>query len=125
MNPQDYNSSVDSEKFTIKFNIDNWKIRNYTRKGEKVRLIINLDKDQTLAFNNFKKVCKPDEVSDDKFIKTIFLMGVETMNNQLQDVLKKYVSENKEQLAASGIIVTEGEDGELSLSDADADPSNE
>ena len=87
MNPQDYNSSVDSEQFTIKFNIDKWKIRNNIRKGDKVRLIINLDKDQTLAFNNFKKVCKPDEVSDDKFIKTIFLMGVETMNNQLQDVL--------------------------------------
>jgi hypothetical protein len=87
-----------------------------------MRLTINLDKDQATAFANFKKVCKPDEVSDDNFIKTIFLTGVESMNNQLQEVLKKYVRENKEQLAASGISVIEGDDGEIQLSEISQGP---
>lgn len=124
MEPLNYNSTVqDLPKSNIRFNLENWKVRIHSRRGGKnMRLTINLDKDQATAFANFKKVCKPDEVSDDNFIKTIFLTGVESMNNQLQEVLKKYVRENKEQLAASGISVIEGDDGEIQLSEISQGP---
>jgi hypothetical protein len=78
-----------------------------------MRLIINLDKDQSLAFKNFTKVVKPEEVSDDDFFKTIFLTGVETMNQKLTAILKQYAEENKEELESSGITVIEGDDGDI------------
>lgn len=84
-----------------------------------MKLKIDLTKDESVTFANFKKVIKPDEISDDQFIKAVFLTGIEKMNNDLQEILKKYVAENKEELAASGITVVEGDDGSISLSDSD------
>ncbi len=80
-----------------------------------MRLIINLDKDQSLAFKNFSKIVKPQEISDDDFLKTIFLTGVETMNDKLTQIIKQYAKDNKAELEASGISVIEGDDGDVKL----------
>jgi len=101
----------------IKFDFDSWKIKIRERRNNRMRLQINLDKDQGIAFKNFSSVCKPDEVSDHDFIKTIFLTGVEAMNKELANLVKEYAKENKEDLAASGITVLEGEDGEIQLAE--------
>jgi hypothetical protein len=82
-----------------------------------MRLIINLDKDQSLAFKNFSKIVKPEEVSDDDFIKTIFLTGVETMNEKLTQLIQRYALENKADLEASGISVIEGDNGDVTLAE--------
>ena len=114
MEPQNYNSTVESNESFVRFDFSKWKIRNQTRRGgSNMRLIINLDKDQSLAFKNFTKVVKPEEVSDDDFFKTIFLTGVETMNQKLTAILKQYAEENKADLEASGITVIEGDDGDI------------
>ena len=114
MEPQNYNSAVESNESFVRFDFSKWKIRNQTRRGgSNMRLIINLDKDQSLAFKNFTKVVKPEEVSDDDFFKTIFLTGVETMNQKLTAILKQYAEENKEDLESSGITVIEGDDGDI------------
>ena len=114
MEPQNYNSAVESNESFVRFDFSKWKIRNQTRRGgSNMRLIINLDKDQSLAFKNFTKVVKPEDVSDDDFFKTIFLTGVETMNQKLTAILKQYAEENKADLEASGITVIEGDDGDI------------
>ena len=82
-----------------------------------MRLHINLNKDEGLAFKNFAEVCKPQDVTDADFMKTIFLTGVESMNQKLADMVRKYAEENREELAASGITVLEGEDGRVQLAE--------
>ena len=101
----------------IKFDFDSWNIKITARRRNRMKLQIKLDKDQALAFKNFTTVCKPEEVSDNDFIKTIFLTGVEAMNKELAELVKEYAKENKEELAASGITVLEGEDGQIQLAD--------
>ena len=82
-----------------------------------MKLHINLDKDEATAFKNFSDICKPEEVANSDFMKTIFLTGIEAMNQQLADLVRKYAEENKEELAASGITVLEGEDGRVQLAE--------
>jgi len=82
-----------------------------------MKLQIKLSKDEALAFKNFADVCKPQDVTDDQFIKTVFVTGIEALNQQLSDMVQKYASENKEELAASGITVIENEDGEVRLAE--------
>ena len=118
--PLDYDSS-EEKRSSVRINVDSWKIRTYLKNGDRMKLKIDLDKDESLAFANFKKVIKPDEVSDDKFIKAVFLTGVQKMNDDLQEILKKYVAENRDELASSGITVVEGDDGSISLSDSDTE----
>ena len=101
----------------IKFDFSSWKIKVRDRRNDRMRLQINLTKDEGTAYRNFAGVCKPDEVTDSDFMKTIFLTGVEALNKQLAEMVKKYAQENREELEASGITVLEGEDGEVRLAE--------
>jgi|TARA_R110002020_G_scaffold444988_1_gene656703 hypothetical protein len=101
----------------IKFDINSWKIKVRERRNNRMRLQINLTKDEGLAYKNFAEVCKPEEVTDADFMKTIFLTGIEAMNQQLADMVRKYAEDNREELAASGITVLEGDDGKIKLAE--------
>jgi len=83
-----------------------------------MKLQVKLSKDEAIAYKNFADVCKPQEITDEAFIKTVFVTGIETLNQQLSDMVQKYASENKEELAASGITVIENEDGEVRLAES-------
>ena len=85
-----------------------------------MKLQIKLSKDEALAFKNFASVCKPEEVSDDDFIKTVFVTCIESLNKQIAEMVSKYASENKEELDVSGITVIE-EDGGVRLEESKTD----
>ena len=108
---------MESPPPSIKFNIDTWKIKVRERRNNRMRIQINLSKDEALAYKNFADVVRPEAVSDSDFMRTIFLTGIEAMNNELADLVKKYAKENKEELAASGITVLEDDDGEVQLAE--------
>jgi hypothetical protein len=101
----------------IKFDLNSWKIKVRQRRNNRMRLQINLTKDEGLAYKNFADVCKPEDVTDADFMKTIFLTGIESMNQQLADMVRKYAEDNRDELAASGITVLEGEDGRVKLAE--------
>jgi len=82
-----------------------------------MKLQIKLSKDEAIAYKNFAEVVKPQEITDDDFMKTVFVTGIESLNKQLSDMVQKYASENKEELAASGITVIENEDGQVKLAE--------
>ena len=82
-----------------------------------MKLQIKLTKDEATAYRNFADICKPQEITDADFMKTVFLTGIEAMNQQLADLVREYAKENVDELAASGITVIEGEDGEIKLAD--------
>ena len=106
---------MDADQTQIKLDVNSWNIKVRQRRNNRMRLQINLTKDEALAYKNFAEVCKPEEITDSDFMKTIFLTGIEAMNKQLAELVQKYAQENKEKLAASGITVIEDEDGEVKL----------
>jgi len=108
---------MDPEQTNIKLDVSKWNVRVDERKRNRMKLQIKLSKDEAQGYRNFADICKPVEITDADFMKTVFLTGIEAMNQQLADLVKKYASENKEELAASGITVLEGEDGEIKLAD--------
>ena len=106
---------MDPEQTNIKLDVSKWNIRIDHRKRNRMKLQIKLSKDEAQAFKNFSDVCKPGEITDDEFIKTVFITGIEALNQQLSEMVQKYAKENQEELASSGITVIENEDGEVKL----------
>jgi hypothetical protein len=109
---------------SIKFNTSNWKVRINERRNNRMKLQVNLSKEESEAFKNFTEMCKPQEVSDHDFIKTLFYMGIEAANARLAEMVQDYAKLNKEELAASGITVVE-EDGGVRLEETKASAEEE
>mgnify|MGYP003146029887 CR=1 FL=1 len=101
----------------ISFDVNTWKIKVRDRRNDRMRIQMNLNKDEALAYKNFADVCRPEDTPDSEFMKVVFLHGIEAMNKELADLIKKYAKENKEDLATSGITVLEDEDGDIRLAD--------
>ena len=108
---------MDPEQTSVKLDISQWRIRIDERSKNRMKLQIKLSKDEAVAYKNFATACKPQELTDDDFIKTVFVTGFETLNKQLAEMVQKYASENKEELAASGITVFEDSEGEVRLAE--------
>jgi len=106
---------MDSQQTKIKIDVDSWNIKIRERRNNRMRLQINLTKDEAIAYKNFAQVCKPLDITDADFMKTVFITGIEALNRQLAELVQKYAKENKEELASSGITVFEGDDGEVKL----------
>ena len=68
---------MNGDQTKIKIDVDAWKIKVRERRNNRMRLQINLSKDEAIAFKNFASVCKPEEVSDEDFLKTVFLTGID------------------------------------------------
>jgi len=108
---------MDPEQTSIKLDVSQWRIRIDERSRNRMKLQVKLSKDEAIAYKNFAEVCKPQEITDEDFIKTVFVTGIESLNQQLSDMVQKYASENKEELASSGITVIENEDGQVKLAE--------
>jgi len=108
---------MDPEQTSIKLDVSQWRIRIDERSRNRMKLQVKLSKDEAIAYKNFAEVCKPQEITDEDFIKTVFVTGIESLNKQLSEMVQKYASENKEELAASGITVIENEDGQVRLAE--------
>ena len=122
MNTQIPNDSSPAlEAKDIKFNVQDWKIKINDRRNNRMRLQINLSKEEGLAYKNFASICKPDEITDSDFLKTVFVTGIEALNQQLSEMVRQYALDNKEELASSGINVT-NEGGSVTLTDMSATP---
>jgi hypothetical protein len=107
---------MDDELENLKLDVSTWKIRQTHRTRGSMKLQINLSKDEAIAFKNFAEAIKPEEISQDQFLKSVFITGIQTLSTELTNAVKTYAKENKEDLAASGITVIEGEDGNIELS---------
>jgi len=110
---------MDTQTESIKLDIQNWRFRIDERSRNRMKIQIKLSKDEAEAFKNFSNVVKPEEISDDDFMKTIFVTGCEALNQQLSQMVQQYAKENQKDLESSGIMVVEGEDGQVQLMDAE------
>ena len=88
-----------SETFNnIKFKVDH-------RSKDRMKVTIKLNKDEALAFKNMKQSLLPEGVDDDKFLKSIFFMGLEQFHKNTMAMMKQYVEENEEKLRSEGVDV--------------------
>ena len=109
---------MQTETNGILLDVNNWKINISDRSRGRMKLQIKLSKDEAVAYKNFAEVCKPEEISDDDFMRTVFITGIEALNQQLANLVQAYAKENREELASSGITVIDGEDGTVKLADS-------
>jgi len=110
---------MDTQTESIKLDIQNWRFRIDERSRNRMKIQIKLSKDEAEAFKNFSNVVKPEEISDDDFMKTIFVTGCEALNQQLAQMVQQYAKENQAELESSGITVVEGEDGQVRLMESE------
>jgi len=68
-----------------------------------MKLIVKLNKHESEAFKAFAETVKPNDIADDQFLKSIFLYGIDAINQELTEAVKQYAEEHKDELAASGI----------------------
>jgi len=108
-------------KEEIHFNTDSWKVRINERRNGRMQLRFNLDKDEALGFKGFTEMVKPEHVSEEVFIKSIFLQGVRAMQEQLAELVKQYAEANPDELEKMGVEVVEGNDGSVSLEETSSD----
>jgi len=86
---------------------------------------IKLNREETESFKIFSETVKPDEVTQDDFIKSIFLTGIEAMNKKIMSMVEEYAQQNPEDfkaqlvemqdMEASGTSEAEGEGSNLEI----------
>jgi len=87
-------------KETIKLDVESWKIKQIERSKGRMKFQIKLNKVETESFKTFTETVKPDEVSQDDFVKSIFLTGIEAMNQKIMSMVEEYAKENPEDFKA-------------------------
>ena len=81
----------------VNFNFKEWSIKPIERKRGRMKLVIKLSKNETLAYKNFSEVVKPDAFSDEDFLRAVFLNGMKAMQEELVKEVKKYHDEHPEE----------------------------
>tara|TARA_R110000744_G_scaffold30936_9_gene73084 strand:+ start:1020 stop:1373 length:354 start_codon:yes stop_codon:yes gene_type:complete len=87
----------------IKLDIADWKINLEQRSRNRMKFTVKMGKDESEAFKNFMGELRPDNVTEDDFIRTIFYKGVEKFQEELMDNMKTYLAENQDGIDASAI----------------------
>ena len=88
-------------KFT--FNPDGWKIKIEYRSKNRMKFQLKLNQEEAEAFKNFAGNVKPDEITMNDFVRSIFFNGVRALEEQLTSNLVKHMEDNREEYEASGI----------------------
>jgi len=78
----------------ILLNFEAWKVKQIKRSNDRMKIQIKLGKEEAQAFKNFIEMVKPPEVNEDDFIRGIFRIGVETMEQRLMEAVEKHAEEN-------------------------------
>lgn len=83
--------------------IASWKVKIENRSRNRMKFTIKMGRDETEAFSNFMEQLRPEHVTEDDFIRSIFYKGVEKFQEELMENMKSYLEENKEDIDASAM----------------------
>lgn len=101
-------SETESNKEVLSPN--DWDVKIQHRNRSRMKITFKLSRDEAAAFNSFKNATCPEGLGEESFIKSIFFLGLTTLE---QNVTQK-LSESMEI-----------EDGEVSFNVADEDAPTE
>ena len=90
----------DKERFKISFNDSRVKfeVKDKGHKKGRMKITIKLSQTEGDSFFNFLNMIKPDSVPQDTFIKSIFLKGVQKLQEELSEAINDYAEENPGQV---------------------------
>ena len=94
------------EEENIALDFGAWNIKLQDRTRDRMKLQVKLSKEEALAFKNFMGMVKPPDLGDQDFLKGIFKLGVETMEQKLMEAVKKHAEDNDMDLSAVGLSDT-------------------
>ena len=63
---------------------------------------LKLNQEEAEAFRNFANTVKPEDLSMNDFVRSIFFNGVRTLEEQLTANLVQHMEENRDEYEASG-----------------------
>tara|TARA_R110000824_G_scaffold100229_1_gene238373 strand:- start:859 stop:1182 length:324 start_codon:yes stop_codon:yes gene_type:complete len=65
------------------WNPSKWSIKIEHRTKNRMKITFKLDKSEAEAFTNFQNITKPDELDESKFLKSIFFLGLATLETNI------------------------------------------
>jgi len=89
----------------INLSFKNVRVRTKTYNRGRMKITVNLSKEEAEGFVNFKKTVLPEGANESEFLKTVFFMGLEQFHNNAINMMKKYVEENEDKLRSEGVDV--------------------
>ena len=97
-------------KDEVALDIESWNIKLIPRKRNRMKLLIKLNKEESEAYKTFSSTVKPEGISDDQFIKSIFFYGIETLNKSFVDMVQNLAESDPEKAKELGIIQDDDEE---------------
>jgi hypothetical protein len=91
------NSVLDSlDVGASSFNVSEWSVKVLNRTKDRMKITFKLSKDEAEAFQSFQNQTKPDEISEDQFIKSIFFLGLTTLETNLTHKIAEEMAKHAE-----------------------------
>jgi len=78
------------------FDVSEWSVKVLNRTKDRMKITFKLSKDEAEAFQSFQNQTRPDEISEDKFIKSIFFLGLTTLEQNLQQSIAQELAKHAE-----------------------------
>jgi hypothetical protein len=78
------------------FKPDDWSVKIEYRKRDRMKVGFKLTKQEAEAFTNFKNQTKPDAISEDSFLKSIFFLGLSTLEANISRKIQEELAAQDE-----------------------------
>ena len=97
-----------------------WDIKTIDRSKNRMKFKLKLNQEESDAFRNFANTVKPDNISLDEFVRSIFFQGIRALEQELTTNMVSHIEENRAEYEASGF--TFDEEGKLTgVAEAEGD----
>jgi len=92
-----------SQKLNVSLNNSEVKLENRNR--GRMKITIKLSKEEAEALKAFEQMVKPDEVSEEMFLKQVFFVGIRTLDGELKQMFEDKKAELEAQKRNSLTLV--------------------
>jgi hypothetical protein len=100
---------------SINFDVDSWKIKVTERKRGRMKFQIKLDKQETEGFMEFSNSLKPEQMPDDEWIRSIFYKGLEKIQEDIMESMRKYMEEHQDDIDTSAMELMQDASGAIEI----------
>lgn len=88
-------------------NPQSWGVKIKERTKNRMKIQLKLNQEESEAFTNFANNAKPEHISLDDFIRSIFFAGVRVVEEQLTANLVAHMEANREEFEKQGFTFDE------------------
>ena len=82
---------------------DAWRIKLEQRNRNRMKFHIKLSKEEADGFVEFTKQLKPEQMNDLEWYRAIFYKGLEKIQEDIMEGMKKYMDEHQDDIDTSAV----------------------